>query len=211
MVQAGKGGFKMKASNLRLTAGLLALPAILLQDSTFGVMLQALYVIILAITHGRRFRLLPNLILLVSVASAHLLQPNGLLLFSLGNFPITVGALVLGARKAFTLIALLYLSHYMVTGRPEFPGTLGRLISMQFYYFERITTGWKAIYPKRPFIGAIDSLMLGLTETNLEESVGPGQATHRRGTLKEWGINSLHVLVLWILYSLGTLGILPSI
>lgn len=201
----------MKASNLRLTAGLLALPAILLQDNTFGVMVQAVYVIVLAISHGRRFRLLPNLILLISVSSAHLLQPNGLLLFSIGDFPITVGALVLGMRKAFTLIALLYLSHYMVTGKPRFPGTLGRLISLQFYYFDKITSGWKAISPKRPFIGAIDSLMLSLTDSDKDGQSGFEISASRSGTKREWTINSLHVLVLWALYSLGKVGILPSL
>lgn len=201
----------MKVSNLRLTAGLLALPAILLQDNTFGVMIQALYVITIAIMHGRRFRLLPNIILLISVSSAHILQPNGLLLFSLGDFPITAGAMILGMRKAFTLIALLYLSHYMVTGKPQFPGTLGRLISLQFYYFDKITSGWKTISPKRPFIGAIDTLMLSLSDGDEGSQSGVGNVSNLPGTTREWIINSAHVLILWTLFSLGRLGMLPTL
>lgn len=203
----------MKDSNLRLTAGLLALPSILLQDNSLGVLLQALYVIVLAITHGRRFRLLPNIILIISVSSAHLLQPHGLLLFSIGTFPITVGALVLGMRKALTLIALLYLSHYMVTGKPEFPGKLGRLISLQFYYFENITTSWKNITPKRPFIAAIDKLMLGLSDTT--ESVPMDnegkRPTARQASAHGIAVNAMHVVVLWILFALGAVGVLPSL
>ena len=79
----------MSKSHLRLLLGLMSLPAILLQDNLVGIALQVLLVIILAVTHGRRFRLLPNLILLISVSSAHLLQPNGLHLASIGGFPIT--------------------------------------------------------------------------------------------------------------------------
>lgn len=205
----------MKASQVRLIMGLVALPAILLQDNLIGILLQTLYVIVLAVSHGRKFRVLPNLILLVSVSSAHLLQPNGLHLFSIGSFPITVGALLLGARKAFTLISLLYLSHYMITGKPQFPGKLGRLISLQFYYFDAITTRWRSITPKRPFIAAIDQLMHSLAADNLTEaaasqpiatSSSQPQASHRALIA-----NGIHLLVFWGLFLLGSLRILPAL
>jgi hypothetical protein len=200
----------MKTANIRLFTGLLALPAILLQDNPFGVMLQAVYVIVLALIHGRKFRLLPNLILMLSVSSAHLLQPNGYLIVSIGSFPITLGALLLGLRKAFTLIALLYLSHYMVTGRPEFPGRLGKVISLQFYYFDKITSGWREITPKRPFIKAVDTLMLNLTEEKAASimSIGKDEVVFNRRELLE---NILHTVVLWGLFLLGAWHILPTL
>jgi len=200
----------MKTANIRLFTGLIALPAILLQDNPFGIMLQALYVIVLALTHGRKFRLLPNLILMLSVSSAHLLQPNGYLIVSIGSFPITLGALLLGLRKAFTLIALLYLSHYMVTGRPEFPGRLGKVISLQFYYFDKITSGWRDITPKRPFIKAVDTLMLNLTEEKAAPimSNGKEEVVFNRRELLE---NILHTVVLWGLFLLGAWHILPTL
>ncbi len=200
----------MKTANIRLFTGLVALPAILLQDNPLGVMLQAIYVIILALTHGRKFRLLPNLILMLSVSSAHLLQPNGYLIVSIGSFPITLGALLLGLRKAFTLIALLYLSHYMVTGRPEFPGRLGKVISLQFYYFDKITSGWREITPKRPFIKAVDTLMLNLTEEKAASimSIGKDEVVFNRRELLE---NILHTVVLWGLFLLGAWHILPTL
>jgi hypothetical protein len=200
----------MKTANIRLFTGLIALPAILLQDNPFGIMLQALYVIVLALTHGRKFRLLPNLILMLSVSSAHLLQPNGYLIVSIGSFPITLGALLLGLRKAFTLIALLYLSHYMVTGRPEFPGRLGKVISLQFYYFDKITSGWREITPKRPFIKAVDTLMLNLTEEKAASimSIGKDEVVFNRRELLE---NILHTVVLWGLFLLGAWHILPTL
>lgn len=204
----------MKTSNVRLYMGLLALPAILLQDSIVGIVIQAGYVIMLALTHGRRFRLLPNIILLVSVSSAHLLQPHGLHLFSIGDFPITVGALLLGARKAFTLIALLYLSHYMVTGRPQFPGRLGKLVSLQFYYFERITTSWRSISPKRPFIPAIDRLLMVLAAPgNESEITSPNNLPQTAGD-KATGtvllVNGMHLILLWTVFILARIGILPT-
>lgn len=205
----------MKSSNVRLYMGLLALPSILLQDSIVGIAIQAGYVIMLALTHGRRFRLLPNIILLASVSSAHLLQPHGLHLFSIGDFPITVGALLLGARKAFTLIALLYLSHYMVTGRPQFPGRLGKLVSLQFYYFERITTSWRSISPKRPFIPAIDRLLIALsapaTDSGSPVSDDIPDTFGTKATGSALLVNAFHLIMLWTMFVLGQSGILPTL
>ena len=194
-------------ANLRLSIGLLMLPAILLQNNLVGVALQASYIIILALAYGRRFKLLPNLIILLSVSAAHLLQPNGLRLFSIGTFPITAGALALGARKALVLIGLLYLSQYMVTGRPTFPGKLGKIISLQFYYFERITTEWKNIQ-KKPIIGALDTLLFTLERidtTGDRSTLSQTKPADRR----DWMLGGWHVGVLWGLYFLGSFGVLP--
>lgn len=202
----------MKVANIRLTIGLLALPAILLQKSFIGIIIQAIYVILLAILHGRRFRIIPNLILLFSVSSAHLLQPHGLHLFSIGKFPITAGALILGAHKACTLIALLYLSHYMVAARPKFPGKLGNLISLQFYYFERITTIWRTITPKRPIINAIDQMLLQLAEGSVESFPHSSKQVSSEGIpLKGIIANGVHLVILWGLFILGYLAILPVV
>jgi hypothetical protein len=198
----------MKVSNLHLITGLAVLPAILLQDNLVGIGFQTIYVIILAISHGRKFRILPNLILLISVSAAHLLQPNGLHLFSIGTFPITLGALLLGARKACTLIALLYLSHYMASGKPKFPGRLGSLISLQFTYFDAITTDWHAIYPKRPFIAAIDKLLFGLSVQDTSVTV---QTTVKTASLRAILYSTVHMVVLWSLFVLGTLEVLPTV
>lgn len=201
----------MKRSQVRLFMGLAALPAILLQEHPMGMALQAIYVIMLAISHGRSFRLLPNLILLLSVSSAHLLQPNGLQLATVGNFTITAGSLILGARKALTLIALLYLSHYMVTGRPRFPGRLGKLVSMQFLYLDRVTTSWRAIHPKRPFIGAIDRLLLIVEKPDDVTGTASESAEDPPATTRAIVVNAVHLMVLWALYLIGLTGFLPEL
>ncbi|NLA93592.1 MAG: hypothetical protein GX842_09255, partial [Spirochaetales bacterium] len=133
------------------------------------------------------------------------LQPNGLLLFSIGKFPITAGALMLGAHKAFTLISLLYLSHYMVTARPKFPGLLGQLISLQFYFFEQIREVWGSIKVKRPLTEAIDQMLL---QVSLEAN-GVEEHTSPPAPLKEFLLNGLHVVALWTLFILGHYSILP--
>jgi hypothetical protein len=198
----------MKVSNLRLITGLLVLPAILLQENLLGIGLQTVYVIVLALTHGRKFRILPNLVLLISVSAAHLLQPNGLHLLSIGGFPITLGALLLGARKACTLIALLYLSHFMASGKPQFPGRLGRLISLQFTFFDAIVTDWQTIHPKRPFIAAVDRLLFGLTGQEIDTTI---PTTALSASLQTVLGSILHIVLLWLLFVFGAMEFLPSL
>lgn len=128
--------------NRQLLAGLIMLPAILFQGSLLLLLIQTGCVILFAVRAGRRFRLLPNLIILVSVVIANSIQVNGRVLFSIGSFDLTLGAVELGLMKAVKLIAMVYLSQFMVAGRPFLPGRFGALVSMQFVYFEHIMELW---------------------------------------------------------------------
>ena len=122
--------------------------------------------------------------------------------------PITAGSLVLGARKALTLIGLLYLSQYMVTAKPSFPGRLGKVLSLQFFYFERITTRWKGM-EKRDFIGALDKLLFSLEQEEIE-SRGSIESEVQRATGRDVTISVVHICIFWVLLALGTTDILPS-
>jgi hypothetical protein len=187
----------MKKNNIRLLFGIAILPALFFQNNITALFLQTLYAIFLALSSGRKFKLLPNVVLLVGLSLAHLLQPNGLLLFTLGSFPITLGALVLGSHKAFLLISLIYLSQYMVSSKPTFPGKLGALISMQLFYFGQISLTWSAIVPKKPFIGAIDNLLFQLEQ--------PSQDYKESLLTKDEKIlpKVIHLILFWTLFSLG--------
>ncbi len=160
----------MKASTLRLLTGIALIPSILLADSLPASLVITLALIILAIREGRRFRALPNIILLISVSLAHTLQPHGLYLFSLFSHPVTLGSLAIGAQKALLLISFIYLSHFMMAKKPMIPGKIGSLLSLQFYYFDRLISEWKSIPHKRPIIGVVDSLLLRLDEEKAGEA-----------------------------------------
>lgn len=187
----------MKKNNIRLLFGIAILPALFFQNNITALFLQTLYAIFLALASGRKFKILPNVILLVGLSIAHLLQPNGLLLFTLGSFPITLGSLVLGSHKAFLLISLLYLSQYMVSSKPTFPGKLGALISMQLFYFGQISLTWSSITPKKPFIGAIDNLLFQLEQ--------PSQGYKEALLSEDEKIfpKVVHLIVFWMLFILG--------
>ncbi|MHC1693165.1 MAG: hypothetical protein AB9828_09080 [Sphaerochaetaceae bacterium] len=200
----------MKRKNLRLATGLLILPALLFQSHPLVLLIQVIHTIILALTHGRKFKLLPNLLVLCSVSLANLIQPNGLRLFSIGSFPITAGAMVLGAHRALTLIGLLYLSQYMVTGKPSFPGKMGRLLAMQFYYFERITTQ-RGMMERKDFIASLDRLLFSLDQDKDQDQETIGENQGQAVVLQDWAVAAVNITIAWILLAVGNSGLIPAL
>lgn len=193
----------VKRADIRLVAGLVMLPAVLLQTSVLFQFVQVCYAVGLAVYFKRRFRLLPNVLLLITVTLVNVFQPNGLHLFDIGSLSVTAGALLVGIRKAFTLIGLLYLSQYMVSAKPKFPGALGRLLSMQFIYVDKIAERWASMDKRKP-IQAIDTLLLSFESENIfienhEESVDTSQKI-----LIELRYNIIHCALFWILFILGS-------
>ncbi len=195
----------MKYSTLRLISGAFIILGIILSESLILSLLITIYIIILALNSGRKFRLLPNIILFISISLANTITPYGLVLFSIGSYPITLGALINGANKALLLISFIYASHYMMSSRPQIPGKLGHLISMQFYYFDRLTTKWRQIEKKTPLIGAIDQLLLGI-ETDIDED-SIKQRDIRYVEKKDFFIHLLHIsIVLLLLFIFSDMG-----
>jgi heptaprenyl diphosphate synthase len=187
----------MKYSTLRLISGAFIIVGILLSQSLTLRFCMTVFIIILALNSGRKFRLLPNLILLVSISLAHTLTPNGLVLFSIGSYPITLGSLTIGASKALLLISFIYASHYMMSTRPQIPGKLGAMISLQFYYFDQLTTKWHQIEKKTPLIGAIDQLLLGIEKDMEAQPVK--QSDTRYVVKKDVFIHILHISIIILL------------
>lgn len=192
---------RLNEANVRLSAGLLMLGAFLFQSSLVCLILQTLYALALSYYHRRTVRLLPPLIILLSVTLANLLQVNGLQLLSIFGLPITAGSLLIGVRKALTLIGLLYLSQFMIAGQPQLPGTLGKLLSLQFTYFHQITVRWKEL-DKSHLLQALDNLLLSFDEGKV--TVQEEQETVE-ASRKSLFINLAHLLFFWLLFFLGRL------
>jgi hypothetical protein len=188
----------MKYSTLRLISGAFIITGVIFSQSLVLRFIITLFIITLALRSGRKFRLLPNIILLVSISLAHTLSPNGLVLFSIGSYPITLGSLSMGANKALLLISFIYASHYMMSTRPQIPGKLGAVLSLQFYYFDRLTTKWRQIEKKTPLIGAIDELLLGIEKEELDRG-NIKQKEIRYVEKKDIFVHILHISILLIL------------
>ena len=202
----------MKYSTLRLISGAFIITGILLSQSLILRLFITIFVIILALKSGRKFRLLPNVILLITISLAHTLSPNGLVIFSVGSYSITLGALSIGANKALLLISFIYASHYIMSTRVQIPGKLGAIISLQFYYFDRLTTKWHKIEKKRPLIGAIDELLLSIEEDNDEMTINKNEI--RYVEKKDVFIHVLHIsiiILLLLLFSEKAKALFPII
>ncbi|MCK9286660.1 MAG: hypothetical protein PHU24_01660 [Sphaerochaetaceae bacterium] len=192
----------IRKANSQLLAGLVMLPALLFQNSFDALVLQTVLAVCIALLSGRKFKLLPNLMILFAVVVANIFQPNGKLLFSILGYPITSGAILIGLHKSFLLIGLLYLSQYMVSGNPAFPGKLGNLIAQQFYYFDLIRNRWSSLDKRHP-IEALDSLLISF---DIEENGYVEAQQHGYEAISSPGATVktiCFVACFWILFFIG--------
>ena len=158
--------------------GVLVLPAFLLGGSLAAkTALTALYIVLFLLS-GRRIRVLPNVFIGAGIVLANLITPFGKVLFRVGNFPVTGGALRLGALKAVTIIGLIYLSRLTIRAAVRFPGRLGEILSLTLFYFERITER-KTRLDRRDLWAGLDALLHEVYETASPENLKIGRASCR--------------------------------
>jgi len=120
-------------------------------------------------------------------------------------------------EKALTLIGMIYLSQYMVSGKPRFPGRFGQLLSKQFLYFEHLVTTWKKPEKGR-FIESLDSMLEEMEQGILtDEEMGlsnppnphSGKADVRNATPWDLGKAAGIVTAFWLGSVIGFAGIWP--
>ncbi len=174
-------------------AGLLTMIAVGLERDPYIRGVLALIMIINSLIGGKKFRLLPNVIILVSLIAVHLLTPYGKVIYTVGSFPITLGAIERGAGRGFMLITLLYASRMYLSPKLQFPGYFGQLLGETFTYFEILRESDHKIHPKT-FIQDIDIRLLELEETitnpqqeSLTQPTPKGITTLRGWLFAGWG------------------------
>lgn len=112
-----------------------------------------------------RFRIIPSLVIIISITVFNLINPVGKVLFKIGSFPVTQTALLIGLRKGLILTAMVFISKFLVSRRIRFPGTTGRLINETFHYFDRITSVRLSFKPGR-IIETLDNRLLECYKEN---------------------------------------------
>ncbi len=174
-------------------AGLLTMIAVGVEKDPYTRGVLALIMIINSLIGGKKFKLLPNVIILVSLIAVHLLTPYGKVIYTIGSFPITLGAIERGAGRGFMLITLLYASRMYLSPKLQLPGYFGRLLGETFTYFEILRESDHKIHPKT-FIQDIDIRLLELEETithpkkeYLAQAVPRGITTLRGWIFAGWG------------------------
>ncbi len=164
--------YKEVSPGLLALGGLLLIGGLGLHADPFIRGAVALLAIATTLGLGGRIRVIPNLIILISLTVMYLLNPFGKVLFSIGSFPITLGALERGLNRAFLLIALLYISRLYISPKLRFPGYFGSLLSKTLRSFEMLQESTHPIHPKS-FIRDIDTRLLEVEERLVLEAEAP--------------------------------------
>lgn len=135
---------------------------------TAAIWFFVLILFILACLKCRRIRVLPPLILVLSVTFFALLSPSGQVLLSIGSFKITLDSLLLGLRRSGVLVGMVFLSRVIISQKSgkDFMnrgGPIGNKLTEVFYYLNLLTEK-KISFKKGHIIEAIDERLCEIWE-----------------------------------------------
>ncbi|MDR1250042.1 MAG: Gx transporter family protein [Treponema sp.] len=145
-------------------AGILMLPALAFNPSPYLRCAQFLFFLFLAWFAGKKNNLPITFAVILGIVAFNLLTPYGRILYSIGAFRITEGALMGGLRRAATLEGLIMLSRFAIRRDLRLPGPLGELIGESFRMLALIQERRSAVSAKN-FAAGIDALLFELSET----------------------------------------------
>jgi len=147
-------------------AGLLIMPALLFIPSTGYRCYQFVFFCILVLLSGQKINFLITFPVIMFIIVFNLIIPYGRVLFSLGAFKITSGALQAGVHRAFTLQSFVMLSKLVIRRDLKMPGAFGELLCESLHIFSVIINK-KYNIPKKNVLVEIDNLMLELSGVTL--------------------------------------------
>ena len=150
-------------------AGLIIMPALFFNPITASRVLQFLFFWFLAWLSGKKNNPLFTFLVILGIVAFNLIIPYGQVLFSIGAFKITSGALAAGIHRAVTLEGLIMLSRFTIRRDLKIPGLFGELIGESFRILAVIMDQKQRITRKN-FIADIDRLMLDLSGDDAEAS-----------------------------------------
>ncbi|MCL2809209.1 MAG: Gx transporter family protein [Treponema sp.] len=149
-------------------AGLLIIPAVLFNPSTEFRCYQFLFFCFLVLLTGKKTNFLLTIFITLSIIMFNLIIPYGRILFSIGSFKITLGALEAGIHRAVTLQALVMLSKIIIRKDLFLPGAFGKLLGQSMFIFSEIMNR-KYKITKKNIIMEIDNLLIELSEMRFEQ------------------------------------------
>ena len=159
---------QLSATHLFLL-GLLVVPTFLLQPAILPKAAQTVLFVLLCAAAGRRFNLVPSTVLFAGILVFHLLTPAGRVLLRTGPLVVTDLALREGLFRALTVTGLFYISRFAVRRDITLPGTVGRLLSRVFTYYELLLRT-ASLRPER-FMESLDE---GLLAANRAQAAAHG-------------------------------------
>jgi heptaprenyl diphosphate synthase len=151
---------QMSPLHLFLT-GMLCIPGYLIQYNVWVRLAEVLLFAFLATLNGKKIKWTYFFFMVASITVFNLLTPVGQVLYRLGPFTITAGALEQGILKGLTIVGLVFISLFSIRPDLRLPGRLGGLIGRVFLYYEHILEGKRKI-EARNLIPSIDTILDGL-------------------------------------------------
>lgn len=164
------------ADLLLLWSGLVMIPPFILQPDPVLKAVQTALFLLYGGLLGKRVKVLPGIIIIVSVTAAAVLSPLGEVLLYAGRFPVTEGALFQGLTRGLNLVGMVYLSRCTISSRLKIPGKAGRLFYRVFFYFEELSSVRLEKSRSGGLMQAVREKLLHLDQRLLEWSTGSGGA-----------------------------------
>jgi heptaprenyl diphosphate synthase len=115
-----------------------------------------------AIAAGKSGSIFYTVVFFVVIAAFNMLVPYGRVIYEIGAFRLTEGALLQGIEKAATVEGLVMLSRVTISPRFGLPGRAGALLSEAFLLLPRLLEKKKSIHAKT-FIEDVDRALLELS------------------------------------------------
>jgi len=173
--------------------GLLVMPAMLFNPVIQYRVAQFLFFWFLCWLAGKKNRTLMTVFMIVSIVAFNLMPPHGRILYTLGNFRITLGALMTGISRAVTLQGLIMLSKLSIRRDLKIPGGFGDIIGESFKYYANILDSKNRITRKN-LIEDIDNLMINLSEEEIPQDLQSSTQTKPAGFV----ILAIVVILSWL-------------
>ena len=160
-------------------AGLLVMPALLLNTNPFSRVIQFLGFWFLCWLAGKKNNPLMTILVIFGIVVFNLIIPYGRVIFSFGVFRVSSGALITGIQRAATLEGLIMLSRLSIRADLKIPGGFGDLVAESFRYFALIMESKQRITRKN-FMQDIDQLMIDLSQEKTGVPAGTSEPLNSR-------------------------------
>ena len=117
---------------------IISFPAFLFQQNLFVQIGEVIVFFILALTKRGKIKVVASIFVLLGVTFFSLFSPYGEILYKIGSFTITKGALETGFHRGLLLVGMVFLSQLAVSPKIELPGKIGKFIATMFYYLDEL-------------------------------------------------------------------------
>ena len=186
---------KLFTSRVLFITGLIIMPALLFNPVPLFRIYQFLLFWFFAWLTGKKNNPLITLLVMLFIIAFNLLVPYGRVLYSIGVFKVTSGALINGIQRAVTLEGLIMLSRASIRQDLRLPGAFGELISESFRFFEQIIDR-KGVITRKNIFTSIDQLMIELSDDNV--SFVSGQVSPNKTTAKGFVLLAISIVLAWL-------------